>query len=148
MLQGRIRINRRRNGRRGAAIIEMALVLTLLLNLTFGMVEFGYYMYVKNSFANAAREGVRACMVPGAVNSDVTTAVTNALSGAKFPANSYSSSITDTSGNSLDVSTTTQGSSIEVTVSGTWGTVGNGFRPLKLIGSTKTVSSLCVMRKE
>ena len=53
-------IANRRGNRRGAAILEMALTLGLLLNLTFGMVEFGYYFYVKNSFANAAREGQAA----------------------------------------------------------------------------------------
>ena len=126
----------------------MALTLGLLLNLTFGMVEFGYYMYVKNAFANAAREGVRARNGPGATNPNVTTAVTNALAGCNFPTNSYSTSITDTSGNADDVSTDTRGTAIEVTVSATWGTIGNGFRPLKLIGSAKTVSALCVMAKE
>jgi Flp pilus assembly protein TadG len=148
MMRDTIHKTRRRGNRRGGAILEMALTLGLLLNLTFGMVEFGYYMYVKNEFANAAREGVRAGMVPGATNTSVTTAVTSALSGCNFPSGSYSTSITDTSGVADDVSTDTRGTAIEVTVSATWGTIGNGFRPLKLIGSSKTISATCVMAKE
>jgi Flp pilus assembly protein TadG len=142
------RVFRRRGLRRGGAILEMSLTLGLLLNLTFGMVEFGYYMYVKNELSNAAREGVRAGMVPGAANTDVTTAVTNALAGCSFPSGSCTTSITDTSGNSLDVSSAAQYTAIQVKVSATWSVIGNGFRPLKLIGSSKTVSGICVMSKE
>ena len=138
----------RRGNRRGTTILEMALVLALLLNLTFGMVEFGYYFYVKNSLTNAAREGVRAGMVPGATNTSVTTAVTSALTACHFPTGSVTTNITDTSNNAMDVSTATIGTAIEVTCNASWGTIGNGFRPLALINSGKTVSGVCVMQKE
>ena len=138
----------RRGNRRGGAILEMALTLGLLLNLTFGMVEFGYFFYVKNSFANAAREGARAGIVPGAVTSDVTTAVTNALANCNFPANSYTTTITDTSNNTLSLASASSGTSVQVNVTATWGTIGAGFRPMKLMSTTKSVTGLCVMRKE
>lgn len=137
----------RRGNRRGGAILEMSLTLALLLNLTFGMVEFGYYFYVKNSFANAAREGARAGIVPGATNSSVTTAVTNALTACHFPTSSYTTGITDSSGNN-DVSLDTEGTTVTVTVSATWGTIGAGYRPLNLISSTKTVSAPVTMGHE
>jgi Flp pilus assembly protein TadG len=146
MRSARTAISRRRGNRRGGAILEMAITLALLLNLTFGMVEFGYYMYVKNAFANAAREGARAGMVPGATNSNVTTAVTNALTACKFPTSSYTTAISD--GGSNDVSQDTQGTAITITVSATWGTIGAGYRPLSLISSSKTLSAACVMSKE
>jgi hypothetical protein len=57
-------------------------------------------------------------------------------------------SITNTSGNALTAGTATAGTQIEVTVSATWSTIGAGFRPMNLIGGTKTVKGVCVMRKE
>ena len=35
--------------RLGASILEMALTLAILLNLTFGTIEFGYFFFVKNT---------------------------------------------------------------------------------------------------
>jgi Flp pilus assembly protein TadG len=141
----------RRNARRGGAILEMAIVLSLAMTLTFGMVEFAYYFYVKNSFEGAAREGVRAGAVFAASNSNITTAVTNALNttGWNTASPPYTVSITDTSGNAIsDISTITSGSQFEVTLKATWGTIGAGFRPLGLIGTGKVVTATCVMRKE
>jgi Flp pilus assembly protein TadG len=43
----------------GAAIIEFALVLPLLLLLVFGVVNFGALMYDQSVITNAAREGAR-----------------------------------------------------------------------------------------
>ncbi|HWE00862.1 MAG TPA: TadE/TadG family type IV pilus assembly protein [Tepidisphaeraceae bacterium] len=147
-MQATYRLTQRRGNRRGGAILEMALVLGLLLNLTFGMVEFSYFFYVKNAFENAAREGVRAAMLPGGATSDATTAVTNALASYNFPANSFSSTVTDTSGNTLDPSTAAVGTSIQVNVVATWSTIGKGYRPLTLIAGTKQVTGYCVMQKE
>lgn len=126
----------------------MALTLGILLNLTFGMVEFGYYFYVRNMLCDAAREGARAAIVPGAQNSDVTAAVNNTLGTCKFPAGSVTTSITDTSGNALTVSSTSGGTPIQVSVTATWGAIGVGFRPLNLISAAKSVAGACVMRKE
>ncbi len=53
----------RRNGRhseRGAAAVEFALVLTPLLLLVLGTIDWGYYFYVREVVTNAAREGARA----------------------------------------------------------------------------------------
>ena len=132
--------------RRGTAVLETALVILVLAYLSFGTVEFGYYFYVKNALEGAAREGARAGIPPSAVSSDVTTAVTNSMTG--FSSTSYSVSVTDTSGNTVDVSSVSTGSPVKVTVSATWSTIGAGFRPMTLISGTKTVKGVCVMRKE
>jgi Flp pilus assembly protein TadG len=126
----------------------VALTLGVLLNLTFGAVEFSYYFYVKNGLEGAAREGSRSGIVSSSVNSDVTTAVTNALTAFHFPSGSVSTTITDTSGNALDVSTAAVGTQVQVNVTATWSTIGAGYRPLNLISGTKTVKGICVMRKE
>jgi Flp pilus assembly protein TadG len=148
MMKATYRTSHRRGNRRGAAILEMALVLGLLLNLTFGMVEFSYYFYVKNAFENAAREGARAAMVPGCASTDAATAVTSALSTYKLPAACWTTTTTDTSGNTLDPTSAAIGTAIQVNVTATWSVVGAGYRPLTLIAGTKVVTGLCVMRKE
>ena len=45
---------------RGAAAVEFALVVPLLLLLLFGIVDFGFLLNRNTVLANAAREGVRA----------------------------------------------------------------------------------------
>lgn len=124
----------------------MAIVIFVLSYLAFGTVEFGYYFFVKNAIEGAAREGSRAGAVPGNGNTAVTTAAQNAMTG--FPATSYSIAITDASGNAIDAATASAGTPIKVTVSATWSSIGAGFRPMTLIGGTKSVSGACVMRKE
>lgn len=44
---------------RGASAVEFALVLPLLIVLTFGIIEFGLLMYNYQVITNAAREGAR-----------------------------------------------------------------------------------------
>jgi Flp pilus assembly protein TadG len=49
----------RRSRQRGAAVIEMALGMTLFLPLTFLIVDYGYYFYVSITAVEAARVGAR-----------------------------------------------------------------------------------------
>ena len=51
--------------RRGGAILEAALVLPILLALSFGMVEYGYYFFVKHTLQGAARDGARIPALQG-----------------------------------------------------------------------------------
>ncbi len=48
---------------RGQAIIEMAVVMTLLLSLTFSILDMGVYMYRYIQAANCAREVARRAVV-------------------------------------------------------------------------------------
>lgn len=48
---------------RGAAAIELALLLPLLVLLIFGMIEFSLLMYNRQVITNASREGARAGIV-------------------------------------------------------------------------------------
>lgn len=47
----------------GASAVEFALVLPLLLALTFGIIEFGFLLFDKAVITNASREGARAGVV-------------------------------------------------------------------------------------
>ncbi len=57
-LQTKVRL-----GDRGAAAVEFALVLPLLLLFLFGVVQFGFLFSVYNTMVHAAREGARGMAV-------------------------------------------------------------------------------------
>lgn len=59
----------------GAALIEAALTLPLLLLLSVSIIEFGRAYQVYQVVTNAAREGARVAVLPGTSTSDVTTRV-------------------------------------------------------------------------
>jgi Flp pilus assembly protein TadG len=68
------------NSRDGSVILETALMITVLLLLTFGMVDFGRVMYTSNSLVSAAREGARG----GAVQSPVDTSLIKTTIRGRF----------------------------------------------------------------
>jgi len=49
-----------KQGQRGAAAVEFAIVLPLLALILFGIIEFGLLFYNKQVLTNASREGARA----------------------------------------------------------------------------------------
>jgi len=54
---------RYRRGERGAAAVEFALVLPVLILLVFGLIEFSRVYNIQISLSNAAREGARTMAV-------------------------------------------------------------------------------------
>jgi hypothetical protein len=68
------------------------------------------------------------------------------MTSAGLGSSGYTTTITDTNGVALNVSTAAVGTAIKVNVQCTWGSV--GMRPLGLIGSAKLVIGATVMRKE
>jgi len=53
--------------RRGAAVIEFAIIAPIFLLLVFGMIEFGRAIMVQQILVNASREGARQAAVDGGV---------------------------------------------------------------------------------
>jgi Flp pilus assembly protein TadG len=53
---------------KGQALVEMAIVILLLFLLVFGIFQFGWLMYIKNTLNNAARAAVRAAVVTPSLN--------------------------------------------------------------------------------
>jgi Flp pilus assembly protein TadG len=49
----------RRSGRRGNAMVELALVLLPLLAIIFGIIDFSLAVFLRSTFRHAAREGAR-----------------------------------------------------------------------------------------
>jgi Flp pilus assembly protein TadG len=64
------RLRRRCLGDRGAASVEFALILPVLLLVLFGIVQFGLLFSVQNQMVNAAREAARAMAVEGATETE------------------------------------------------------------------------------
>lgn len=60
---------------RGTTIIEFAFVLTIMLAMTFAMIDFGRYVYTHNTLQSAAQEGARA----GIANLDAKSAAMSKL---------------------------------------------------------------------
>jgi Flp pilus assembly protein TadG len=62
MLQAALR---RRTGprARGAAVVEFAVVLPLLLTILFGIIEYGWVFMVRQTLQTAAREGCRIAVL-------------------------------------------------------------------------------------
>ena len=74
---------------RGAAMVEATISITLLLLLTFGIVQFGLIFYVENSMQNAVRESVRETSVGASVLENEVVA-----SGGRQQCSGVSSTVT------------------------------------------------------
>lgn len=80
----------RRSGERGAAAVELALVLPILLMLIFGIIQFGRGYNAKITLTSAAREGARSVALGGdgvtsaqlSVPSGFRSAMTVSVSGS------------------------------------------------------------------
>ena len=70
----------RRRRERGAAAVEMAIVLPVLIMLLGGIVEFGRALYTQNMATNAAREGARMRAL-GYTTTEATARVNSAMIG-------------------------------------------------------------------
>ena len=71
-----------RKQRRGAAVVEFAVVAPLFMLLVFGMIEYGRMVMVQQLLTNASREGARRAVLEGVTNLDVETTVDDYLSNA------------------------------------------------------------------
>ncbi|MFO7983957.1 MAG: TadE/TadG family type IV pilus assembly protein [Desulfuromonadales bacterium] len=65
----------------GAAAVEFAIVLPLLLILLFGIIEFGFLWLQNTYIANAAREGARVASKSETTPEDVENAIQEYLKG-------------------------------------------------------------------
>jgi hypothetical protein len=134
-----------RRRRRGAEVLEAALVMPILLFMGFGTVEFGYYFYTEHNLEGAAREGARAAIpaqfsdtfasVNKAARLDkVEEAVDRVMSAAGYAAGDY-----EINANWPD-SSDGQSHYIEVSVELHWtddNVISPGLRPMRMIKPDK-----------
>ena len=75
----------------GAAAVEFALLLPLLMMIVFGIIEFGFALYQQAVLTNASREGARLGIVqsiPAITTGQINAAIDNYLTPAGInPAN-------------------------------------------------------------
>lgn len=103
---------------KGAAAVEFALVLPILVMLLLGVIEFGYAMFVQSTVAGAAREGARTL----AITTNSASAVQAAVTAAQ-PAVNISGEV---SANAAACSSTPVGS-VTVSVKHTYTGLGGGI---------------------
>src|SRR5581483_3673236 len=68
----------------GAAVVEVATVLPLLVMLLMGIVEFSLAYNRQQALHAAAREGGRVAAIESSTQTDIVAAVDNALTGTSF----------------------------------------------------------------
>ena len=145
-----------RRCRGGLAILEMALVLPLFLFLSFGMVEFGQYMYISHILDSACRDAARAAIPETAVAGDPAAAATRTLSLENIPYASVTLLIQDVSNSWVtvtDCSTVPAGHNLYVELLATYSQLPDVYRPFNDmtghgISNTKVIQSTCTMTKE
>src|SRR5207249_8533649 len=70
---------------RGTALLETALTLPLILLVSVSIFEFGRAYQMEQVLTNAAREGARVAVLPGASSSDVQSRVVGYLNAGQVP---------------------------------------------------------------
>jgi Flp pilus assembly protein TadG len=113
-----------RRGQRGAAAVEMAILLPVLVMLVFGIIELGRGYQVKIQLTGAVREGARARAL-GASTADTQQAVIDATAGlspalAAGDVNAGSACPTSGAGDATVTATYNLPYSIPLVISGTY----------------------------
>jgi Flp pilus assembly protein TadG len=132
---------------RGAALIEAAVTIPLILLISVGIFEFGRAYQTWQVLTNAAREGARIAILSGPTDAEVRAAVNNYLSVGQL------STLPD--GN-IDVNRTAPlgtntGSQITVSYPFSFMVLGPVIRlvnPSSSAGAPLTMSAVSVMRNE
>ena len=130
-----------RHRRRASALVEMAIVLTLLFLLTLGTVEYGWMFLKQQQITNAARQAARKACAANVNNTTVDTEIANLMSSYGMGSTGYSKTYTPT-----DVSTAARGTSVSVNISVDYSKI--TITNFKLLPLPTTVSATVAMEKE
>jgi Flp pilus assembly protein TadG len=106
-----------RRDERGAAAVEMAIVLPVLILLVFGIIEWSIYFNRLQGLQAAAREGARVAALPQSTQGDVTAKVNAALDGVLPSGSAATVAVSPSGGNPCDLQPA--GTSVTVTVKAT-----------------------------
>jgi Flp pilus assembly protein TadG len=130
-----------RRNRRGAAVVEFAIVAPVFFGFTLGMIEVGRGMMVQQIITNASREGARLAVLDDQTTSGIQTHVKTYLQNASINSGAATVNVSP----SLPTATGYNGP-VTVTVSVPFSQVSWGTKPIFLGGATLTAST--VMRRE
>jgi Flp pilus assembly protein TadG len=125
--------------RRGAALVEFAVVAPLLFMLILGLIEFGRMMMVQQILTNGAREGARNAVLPAATQTTAQGVIDTYMQNNGITG--YTTSMTDPA-------VAQPGDPITVTVSVPYSNV--SWLPVPTVQwlGGKTLTAGVVMRKE
>ena len=135
---------RRTRDRRGAVVVEMAIVLPIFLLILFGIIEFGRAMKADQILANGARLGARRAILDNQTNSGVGTLVKNSCEGILNTTVTVSISVNGVV--NAPLATAIKGDECEVTVSVPFNQVSFLPSPTWLNGAS--LQSSCTMEHE
>lgn len=108
--------------RRGAVVMELALVIPVLALLLLGIVEIGQALNVKVSLTEACRNGCSTGSRPGSTNDKVMNEVRSTLIASGLPANAATVTIL-VNGVSQDLVSAKSNDQITIVVSIPWNNV-------------------------
>jgi Flp pilus assembly protein TadG len=128
--------------RRGAAVVEFAILAPFLITILLGLIEFGRVMMAGEVLTNAAREGCRSGVLPGNTASDVRNAVTNYLNNSSIPLSDPTNQISV----SPDPAGAPGGTAITVTINVPFNSL--SWLPTPIFMGGKSLGASVVMRKE
>ena len=118
-----------RQRRCGAAVVETALLLPVLILLAFGSIELSNMVFVKQSLSIAAYEGARTVSKPGSTAAQADTRIREVLASRNMT--SYSVQYTTAASVPINItSSTPRGTQLTVTVESNNG--GVAFGPMRL----------------
>lgn len=137
----------RQNIRKGAAVVELAVVLPFLMLLVLGICELGQSLRVSSILSEAGRNACTAASAPGGSNSEVISQVTTALANAGLSTNSVSVTVYVNGAAGADISTASRYDKITVTVSVPWQSVNLSGTSAFFLSST-TLSNTTTMLKQ
>ena len=128
-----------RKKRKGAAVVEFAIVAPVFFLMIFGMIEYGRMVMVQQVLTNASREGARQAVLDGSTTTQVSTVVTDYLTSSSITGATVTVT-PDPPGNAAF------GDPVTVTVSVPFSQVSWLPSPMFLGGTT--MSATTVMRRE
>ncbi len=123
--------------RRGAAAVEFAVVVPVLLLLVFGIFEAGRLLMVEQTLSNAARAGAREASLSGTTTTTVLANINSALALASITGHTVTL-------NPADPSTALPNTPVQVRIA-------VPFSAVSWVGAmftTVVLSGQCTMRKE
>lgn len=137
----------RQQKRKGAAVVELAVVTPFLAMLVLGVCELGQSLRVSSILAEAGRNACTAAASPGGSNSQVTSQVTTSLANAGLNADSASVTVYVNGVAGADVSAANRLDKVTVSVSVPWKSVNLSGTSAYFMSST-TLSNTTTMLKQ
>lgn len=129
----------RRRGRRGAALVEFAMVAPVMFMMVFLFIEFDRYIFVREAMEEAARSGARTAILKDATLDEVQASIAAILTVTGV--DGYSAAVTPELAGSFQ-----QGDMVTVTLSVDYDNV--SWLPSMRFLKGKSISVACSLPRE